>query len=398
MKISIRLFLYLLYLFSYLVPRNKKIWVFGDATAKRFTDNSKYLFLYVANNKKNKVRAIWISKRKDVVRALKERGYKAYSKWSLKGIYYALRAKYFITDAYSSGINYWLSGRAKKISLWHGIPLKKIGLDTTKGKESKYFQSKGIKRFIHKLIVPWFFEKQYFIVTSSFFQKMFSSIFQVNKDKVVVAGYPRNDIFFTSFENSDLGLSVLPKINDLKKTGKKLIFYLPTFRDSGGNPLQDADFNFDKLNRFLTLNNAIFITKFHIFTNIKEKSFQSLNSKEFLILPPETDIYPILPYMDMLITDYSSVYFDFLLLNKPIIFFPYDFKKYVSKDRELYFDYDQFTPGPKAYSFNKLLKWIEYFLKGKDNYVRQRQKIKNICFKYIDGKSSKRIFEMLWKQ
>lgn len=389
--------LHLVYFLSYLFPRNKKIWVFGSKDGRQFLDNPKYLFLYIANNRKDEIKAIWISKNRTVIKKLRKKGYNAYHNCSLRGIYYALRAYYFITDGYSFAINYWLSGGAKKINLWHGSPIKKIGFDMTKGKGSEFHKSKGVKKLMYYLLVPWVFEKQGRIITTSpLYQKIFISAFKINRNKIAITGYPRNDIFFNKFDNFDLGMDyqIFRKIKKFKKDNNKLIIYLPTFRESGGNPCMDGVFDFTKLNRFLNLNHTIFIVKLHILTDMKRNISQDLNLDRILVLPRRMDIYSILPLIDVLITDYSSVYFDFLLLNKPIIFFPYDIQQYIN-ERDLYFNYDEFTPGPKAYNFGELLEKMKDALDGNDDYIEQRQKIRDLCFQYKDGNASKRIFELL---
>ncbi len=391
--------LYLIYCLSCLAPRSKRIWVFG--TERNFTDNFKYLFLYIANNKKDKVKAVWISQSKNLAKQLKKEDYNAYSNTSLKGIYYTLRAKYFFVNENSSDINFWLSGGTKKIALYHAMPFKKVGYDTKKGKHSHFLHLKGIKKNIFRLLAPWTFEKKDFIIaTSPIFQKIMASSFCTDENKVIITGSPRNDIFFNEIKNSELGndKSIFWQIKNFKTKGKKIIFYLPTWRDTGGDPLEEANINFDALKKFLNLNNAVFIAKFHIRADINEENWQKLNSEEFLILPSNTDIYQILPKTDILITDYSSVFFDFLLINRPVIFFPYDFQKYISKDRELYFDYDEFTPGPKVYNFNELLSQLDRLLKGEDGYEQQREKIRSQCFSHIDGNSSERIFKTIYNE
>jgi len=390
---ALGLFLYPAYLLSFLSPRNKKIWVFGYPNEKGFSDNSKYLFLYIVNNRKDKIKAIWISKNKSISKELNKKGYDAYYNKSLKGIYYVLKAKYFFVDSSSYEINYWLSGGARKIMLWHGSPFKKIGGDAAKGKYSYFSHLRGIKKLILRLLTPWGSEKKDFIVvTSRFFQKLFTRL----RYKVFITGYPRNDIFFNQFKNTDLDINTisLQKIKDFKKMGRnhKIICYLPTFRDSGHSPLSDANFDFSKLERFLLSSKTIFIIKFHKAAKINKKDFQKLGSKGFLILPSEIDIYPILPHVDILITDYSSVFFDFLLIDKPIIFFPYDYKKYVS-DIGFYFNYEDFTPGLKAHNFDQLVNCLKISLDGKDEFKEKRKEIRDFCFKYKDGKSSERIFQ-----
>lgn len=392
----IRLLLHPIYLVSCLFPRSRNIWTFGSGDGQRFADNPKYFFLYTANKKRGNIRAIWISRDKNIVKKLREEKYEAYYNLSLKGIYYALKAKYFITDTSSFALNYWLSGRAKIINLWHGIPLKKIGYDAKKGKGSVCYHSRGIVKLLHKLNTPWLFEKYFrIIITSSNLENIFISALKSNKKNIAITGYPRNDIFFDWIKNCDLGANK-SILNDIKKYKEKnkILFYLPTFRDTGGNPFKEAKMDLHKFNQFLISHNLIFIAKFHPLSKIND--FNADEYKNIVLLSSETDIYPILKFTDLLITDYSSVYFDFLLSEKPILFFPYDLKKYISKDRELYFNYDNFTPGKKSYNFKNLLVDIENILiKEVDEYKDERNKIKEFCYKYKDGKSAKRIFDLL---
>src|SRR5208283_2067110 len=93
------------------------------------------------------------------------------------------------------------------------------------------------------------------------------------------------------------------------------------------------------------------------------------------------DIYEVLHLCDILITDYSSIFFDFLKFNKPIIFYPYDFLEYQKLDRCFYFDYKQFVPGPIVYSFDEMLKLISRILSnGLDGYQGKRKKLEEISF------------------
>ena len=96
---------------------------------------------------------------------------------------------------------------------------------------------------------------------------------------------------------------------------------------------------------------------------------------------------------DILITDYSSVYFDFLLLDRPVIFTPFDIKEYINKDRQLYYDYDKVTPGPRCNNWNEVLIELDKILRGEDGYKKERQQINDYFNKYKDANSSKRVYE-----
>ncbi len=394
-RIFLRFPLHLFYLLSCLVPRDDKIWIFGSGpTGNHFADNAKYFFLYVANNFANEIRSIWVSQNKKVVKELRKKGYEAYWSNSPKAFFYSLRAKYFIIDLFFSafGICYWFSGNSKKVNLWHGMPLKKIGYDDSK---SIIYNPNWFKRIIFRIFIPWSVEKYDVLVsTSSLFKEILTKAFGINKESVIVAGHPRNDIFFKKIKNCftekewKTYLDLL-KIKE-KKPEKKFLIYMPTYRDT--NKSFSADIDFEKLNKLLSFCNGFLLIKPHPFVEIKN---EYNNFEKIIILDPAIDIYPLLPLTDILITDYSSIYFDFLLLDKPIIFFPYDFDKYITKDREFYFDYNKFTPGPKAYKFQELLCWIEYFLKGNDEFKKEREKLRDICFMYKDGNSSERVFKFI---
>lgn len=181
-----------LYWLSFLFPRNKRIWLFGSTFGRRFADNPKYLYLYMSQHReKLKIRPVWISHDRKIVEFLNRNGYEAYYYHSLKGVLMALRGRVYIFDNYSKDINFWQSGGALKVNLWHGIPLKKIQADNIFDKfrhpKNRWEKFKNFPRNLSD-------EKpgHYVLATSQFIRPIFSSAF--NTDNVLVSGYPRNDI------------------------------------------------------------------------------------------------------------------------------------------------------------------------------------------------------------
>ena len=124
-----QLFLLPVYGLSFFLPRDEKIWVFGSTFGRRFAENPRYLFLYVSQNHTDVVRPIWITHVKEIAEFLQKNGYEAYCYHSLKGIWYSVRASRYIFDNYSKDIDFWLSGGAIKINLWHGSGNKKTNHD-----------------------------------------------------------------------------------------------------------------------------------------------------------------------------------------------------------------------------------------------------------------------------
>ncbi len=98
-----------------------------------------------------------------------------------------------------------------------------------------------------------------------------------------------------------------------------------------------------------------------------------------------------MPNSDLLITDYSSIYFDYLLLDKEIVFYPFDYEKYINTDREFYFDYDALTPGETVYKFKHLIQVLNNL--ENLNYNKARKELRDTLWKYRDGHASKRILE-----
>ncbi len=370
------------YWLSFLMPRDKKIWLFGSTFGKRFADNPRYFYLYISQHKNELgIRPIWISHDKKIVEFLKNNGYEAYSYHSAKGIWYALRGKVYLFDNYSKDINFWQSGGAVKINMWHGIPLKKIQHDNIfdKFRHPKNLLEK-IKNFPRNISD----EKpgHYVLTTSDKLISTFSSAFKTGN--VIAAGYPRNDILisdeikniYTNIEKDDLAY-ISQQVE--KKGLKKMIFYMPTFRSSETEFFKN--FDIEDFNEFLKENRMLFCIKLHPKSKLRKK-FDRLSGKNILIIDADADPYVFLKCTDVLITDYSSVYFDFLLTEKPIIFFDYDLEEYLHDSREMYFDYESVTPGDKVEDYDGLKSSILAACYNEKEYMeRYRDFIKKTCKK-----------------
>ena len=381
----------------HLLPKNKNIWLFGSGSGRDFSDNSKYLYLYVKTSHPE-IRPIWLSQNHLVVKELIEKGYEAYSTYSLRGFIYSLKAECVFMSSGILDINPITRWRAIKIQLWHGIPLKKIGNDTDLKSKQSYKDTNVLIRqanYFARQITSY--EERcfdYIVACSQEQRDKLSSAFKIDLNKVMITGYPRNDALFNC--ESHMGKSI-DYLNDIRKkiAFKRLIVYLPTFRDSKiGNEglFEKYGFSFQEIEKALKKLDAILIMKAHRLDN---DILQTNNIRSSRIYNPShselSDIYPVLKEANILITDYSSVYFDFLLLNRPIIFTPFDLNEYVKNDRELYYEYDEVTPGPKANNWAEVLLALQQEI-DKDNWKAQRNLILKRFHKYKDGMSSERVF------
>jgi CDP-glycerol glycerophosphotransferase (TagB/SpsB family) len=133
--------------------------------------------------------------------------------------------------------------------------------------------------------------------------------------------------------------------------------------------------------------------------SLKLYKFERNEFSNIYIFKENVDIYPILPLTDCLITDYSSIFFDYMLLEKEIVFYIPDFDKYRNSLRGFYFDYEQITIGEKFYQLNDLIKYLRKNNKNKIDYVKYK-KIKNIFWdeNICKSGSSKRICDFIFSK
>lgn len=363
LKLIIKSTLLFFYFLSGLVPRKKNIWIFGSHA--NFNDNSKYLFLFVKDNIKD-IRPIWIAKNNSSVNLARDHGGEAYNSFSLKGFFYSFIAKTYIYSCFPSEINFYCSRNSNLVNLWHGVPLKKIEFDIKKGTGFNIYGNANLRS---KIINFSRRKKPDLLLSPSeyVFEYSFKSAFRIGCENVVYAMYPRVDNL----------ISIAHNIED--KEFNKIFLYAPTWRDNNTDIFIDSKIDLQELNNLLKNNNSILLLKFHYLTKVE------INSKgldNIRVVDPKTDINKVLSISDCLITDYSSTFYDYLYLDRPIIFFPYDIDEYVSC-RDLYFNYKESLPGNISYNYVELLNEIILICTGIDNAsVKRKEVFDSLKFSY----------------
>lgn len=386
-----QIFLLPLYGISFLFPRNKNIWLFGSTFGRRFADNPRYLYMYLNAHNEENIRPIWITHNRDVERTLKAHHLECYYYHSMRGIWYALRGYVYLFDNYSKDICFWLSGGAKKINLWHGTGNKKANhdneFDRIRHPKNRWEKFTTFLRRISD-------EKpsHYILATSEPLAIISKSAFNTNN--VIIDGYPRNDVildkgfnnFFTKIEQE-----CLEKIGEWKKSGKYLVLYMPTFRESEEDFFQVM--SLEVFNEFLIENNMVFISKLHPKSKLN-KRFAEIQCSNIYCIDAQVDPYTFMGQVDMLVTDYSSVYSDFMLLNRPVVGFFYDYKKYTMNTRDSYVSFDEYMPELKATTMKELEECIVE-ARMNDPCRENRKKSCNRMFLYQDSNASMRLVKKI---
>lgn len=377
----------ILSLLDFIIPKNKKLVIFSSFPD--FSDNAFAMYIHMINKYKNNYQYIWLTSKNDSLSDYEKlidnynntniKIYpKIYKKNTLKGLLLYFRAKYvFYTHGMYPGV--LIPQSHIVVNLWHGMPLKKIGY-YEEDKTTKY----RIARF------------KYTISTSKFYQNIMAKVFKVDNKNVLISGLPRNDFMFKNY----------PKVDDIIlkniKTTSKMIIWLPTYRSSKiGEIRQNGQSVFDNicgddfiaLNAILKEKDITFVIKPHPMEQLKiYKNFSNIkiiDNKELEILG--INLYSLLKYTDLLITDYSSVFIDFLLTKKPIYFFVPDKDIY---DSSRGFIYDLF----EEQNIDKfILGSIEDMIKRVEDFNSlECIEFKEFEFNDIDNKFSQIIFQEIF--
>lgn len=345
---------YPLYALSFLMIRQKNKWCFG--TNVGFTDNSKYMFLYV-NEQKNGIRPIWISQSDEDILFIRNLGFEAYKKYSLKGLYHCLTSHVYVFTYHSKDINFFTSGNVKKVNLWHGVGIK----GGSGGKKANKIASKNANSIITRITLPHLFEKyDLFLSTSDMMNSHFIDMFSLKKDIVFDCIYPRCYYMAKSTEDVIRNIEkyesiTLRKLINRINSYSKICLYMPTWRgDLSDDFITTAGFDFYELNKQMTDSNTLFIFKLHPAVRLLNSTHLE-HFSNIIFLDKRLDIYPILSFTNILITDYSSIYYDFVLLNKGVILYPFDKEEFLESSNDLAFDYDEFTPGRRVKDVKELI-------------------------------------------
>jgi CDP-glycerol glycerophosphotransferase (TagB/SpsB family) len=367
------------YLNKLIKKDDKKILLYSNLG---FRDNVKSIFDYLINNGYNKKYQIICSldDYEDYTDSQIE-NVKFLS--NIQGVYHYLTSKYCF---YCFG-KYPIKPSKKQIviNLWHGMPLKKIGnMEFNNRKEDFNY-------FTHILS------------TSPFFSPFMVEAFNCSPNQVLISGQPRNDELFV-----DTNIKELLNINGYKK----IFVWLPTFRISSrlnlknqlsekkselSFPIIDNERKIMELNNLLNLDNSILLIKPHPMQDLNKLDLQQYSNVRVIqqhdLDKHEGTLYNLLKESDALITDYSSVYFDYLLLNRPIGFTVDDINEYKEARGFVVDDPLEVMPGEKIKDYNGFTRFIEQIINENDKYANERWKINNLCKTYKDGNSSKQIIE-----
>lgn len=346
-----------------------------------YSDSPKYIFQYLLENYGDSYEYVWVMNR----RGVKIPGNpKTVKKYSLSYFKEAAKSRYWLTNTRQPAL---LSKRSSQIliSTWHGTPLKKLGFDMG----NLYLDDPKSKFNYKKDSSEW----NYLISPNEFTTERLRSAFAYDGE-VLEYGYPRNDILYNYDEDT---LDEIKSRLNLPKD-KKIILYAPTWRDDESYDIGKVSFSLkldlNLLKEYLSDEYIVLIrTHYFISNNLDLSKFRGF----VFDVSKYDDIAELYLISDILITDYSSVFFDFANLKRPILFYTYDLDKYSNMLRGFYLDFSNEVPGPLLFTTQEVIGAIENIEEISDRYHEKYEMFYEKFCSIDDGGATKRIVKEIWK-
>jgi len=373
----------------FLSPRFLCVGAYGG----QFNGNGKYFFLHLrAIHGRN---VFWLCRDPSIRQELRRQGVNVLPARGWRFRWTALTSRFLVVDNrdWPTTHPFLTLLPFVKLQLWHGVGFKRIEkalLDPELVSRMASWQRDWVDRRYPRYDL--------LASTSEFYaREVFAPAFDLSPARIVSCGYPLDDLFYRSEQDEDLIFTdgaVLERVRQHRAGGGQVIVYAPTFRDLDAGVRFDEAFDLPSFHSFLEEHGLLLVVKAHSLPGLRRQGAPPFSS--IVVHDPIRDVYPILKRADLLVTDYSSIYSDFLHTGRPIVFFPYDFDDYAQLHRQLQFDYDAWTPGPKAKNQSELERWIAAFLvRGEDDFAEERNRFFALAFAHHDGQSAPRLYRHL---
>ncbi|MEB5881595.1 CDP-glycerol glycerophosphotransferase family protein [Enterococcus gallinarum] len=330
-------------LFS-MLPVTKKTIIFESFNGKLPSDNPYYIFKEL-ERRESDYKLYWGIKKELYSKATQTFPDIVFVKrFSISWLLKVTRAKFWVFNA---RMPIWLRKNKQTIYIqtWHGTPLKKLGLDI------ENVRMPGTKTDLyHENFVKEADRWDYLIAPNLYSEKIFQNAFNY-KNTFLEIGYPRNDKLVR--HKNDVSLKKQLKLRILGKETGKVYLYAPTWRDdyfvSIGKYKFHMPFDLEKITASIGKEDVLIIRPHYLVAD----SIDILGYEKNVFISLDEDINDLFLISDTLITDYSSVFFDYSILRRPMIFYPYDLAYYENSLRGFYLDYNQ-VPGDIVYKEEEL--------------------------------------------
>ncbi|GGE56073.1 hypothetical protein GCM10011391_38850 [Pullulanibacillus camelliae] len=368
------------------LPVNKKMVMFESYLGKQYSCNPRAIYEYMLEH--HPEYTLKWSVDRSYQHFFKEKNIPHVRRFTIQWLLLMTRSKYWVTN---SRLPLWMTKPKHTIYVqtWHGTPLKRLASDM----DEVYMPgttTDAYKKNFHKEASKW----DYLISPNAYSSTIFKRAFNFHKI-LIESGYPRNDYLYE--ENHPSNILQIKKACGLP-TDKKIILYAPTWRDDQFYTVGRYKFNLELNLRQMQEqlgDRYIILLRMHylIAENLDLSAYEGF-AFDFSNYEDIRDLYLI---ADLLITDYSSVFFDYGNLKRPMIFYVYDIETYRDKLRGFYFDFEKEAPGPLVKTTEEVIKKINELDPALFKASKQFQDFyERFCY-LEDGQATGRVVERIFK-
>ncbi len=360
----------------------RRDWVlFESFFGKSYSDSPKYIYEYLSRHMPGKYRMIWVINRTNSRIPYK---HKRIRRFSLQYYYYMARCGYMV---FNSRQPEWMVKRkgCKFLQTWHGTPLKKLVFDM----EEVTSATPKYKQQVYKQSRAW----NFLIAPNEFCNETFRRCFMF-KNTMLTTGYPRNDILHAP-DREEIAGRLRSKLGI--PLDKKTVLYAPTWRDDEfygkGRYKFELHLNLELMKEQLGKEYVVLLrTHYFIADSIDVSTLQGFAYN----MSYYDDISELYLISDILITDYSSVFFDYANLRRPMLFFTYDLEKYRDVLRGFYFDIEREVPGPLLYTTDEVIEAIRDIENVNREYRQRYDEFYHRFCDWEDGHAAEKVVKSVF--
>ncbi|EUJ32771.1 CDP-glycerol glycerophosphotransferase family protein [Listeria cornellensis] len=375
---------YFLFRLAGLLPRKQNLVIFESFSGKQYSCNPRAIYEYMKEHEPEYA-LLW-SVNPRYTKLFEEHGVPYVTRFSVKWLFTMGRAKYWISNS-RLPLELPKPKKTVYVQTWHGTPLKKLGVDIDEvhmpGQTTAQYKDDFVRE-----AAKW----DYLISPNAYSSKIFRSAFGYT-GAMIESGYPRNDLLFSS--NKEAMIAEIRQKLEIPD-GKKVILYAPTWRDNDFHKVGEYKFDlkFDVAQMKVRFGeDVVLLIRMHY---LVAEQFDFAQYGDFIRdVSSYDDIRDLYLVSDMLITDYSSVFFDYANLDRPMIFFTYDLAEYRDTLRGFYFDFEKNAPGPLVETSEQLMDEIATILEqpAKSN----SQFFQQFC-EWEDGHAAEKTVQIVFKK
>jgi CDP-glycerol glycerophosphotransferase (TagB/SpsB family) len=367
--------------------------VLGAANGKRYVDNSRHLYEWLLSERPD-LEPLWLTRSREVFDALKRNGRPVALASSWSGMRALARARVgaYTNSLYDLALSPFLvPEQLQLIALRHGKSVKKVRLAQA---DQALSSSEQAERRQESSLM------RYAISTSEFISDLQEESLRIGRSRHIVTGYPRNDALLDPTD--EMRWQWAAYLGDLRP--RKVVLYAPTWRHGRGATrfFPFGDFDKSVLVEYLRSRNLLLLLRPHpndaqAFPAMMALLHQLSIASDLMRVATHDElpnVHSALPFVDVLVTDYSSLYHDFLLLDRPMLFVPYDYEEY-NRRNGFHYDYFGNLPGPAVSTMAQFIGGLESILEGQDGYGQQRSRLTKKVHEFRDARSCERVASLI---